>query len=219
MARLITEERRVLTGSLHTVPDIHRLFNFHKCDWMARDPGTYREEMFETQVAPTALVDDTVLDALFSGTAEEGLAQTHAKGKRHRSHRTEKEKAHKRQRRQEKEARRASIADEELRQQRVRERVVGASSSAPVVEVQPVLRDVVSTTNGTEGAMIADMGTTEGALLLFQRAPGNQTPLLVDDSPALCATGLLHPIHFLLLFLYALWTIASIFVGGGVNGL
>ncbi|KAG5591370.1 hypothetical protein H5410_041884 [Solanum commersonii] len=45
MARLITEERRVLTGSLHTVPDIHRLFNLHKCDWMARDPGTYSEEI------------------------------------------------------------------------------------------------------------------------------------------------------------------------------
>ncbi|KAG5596525.1 hypothetical protein H5410_037757, partial [Solanum commersonii] len=38
-------ERRVLTGSLHTVPDIHRLFNLHKCDWMARDPGTYSEEI------------------------------------------------------------------------------------------------------------------------------------------------------------------------------
>uniref|UniRef100_M1DNE5 Integrase core domain containing protein n=1 Tax=Solanum tuberosum TaxID=4113 RepID=M1DNE5_SOLTU len=49
----------------------------------------------ETQVAPTALADDTVLDALFSGTAEEGLAPTHAKGKRHRSHHTEKGKAHK----------------------------------------------------------------------------------------------------------------------------
>ena len=45
MARTITEERRVLTGSLHTVPEIHRLFNLHKCDWMARDPGTYSEEM------------------------------------------------------------------------------------------------------------------------------------------------------------------------------
>uniref|UniRef100_M1DXB6 Integrase core domain containing protein n=1 Tax=Solanum tuberosum TaxID=4113 RepID=M1DXB6_SOLTU len=45
MARLITEERRVLTGSLHTVSDIHRLFNLHKCDWMARDPGTYSEEI------------------------------------------------------------------------------------------------------------------------------------------------------------------------------
>uniref|UniRef100_M1DTN4 Integrase core domain containing protein n=1 Tax=Solanum tuberosum TaxID=4113 RepID=M1DTN4_SOLTU len=33
----------------------------------------------EPQVAPTALADDTVLDALFSGTAEEGLAPTHAK--------------------------------------------------------------------------------------------------------------------------------------------
>ncbi|KAG5632062.1 hypothetical protein H5410_003779 [Solanum commersonii] len=45
MARLITEERRVLMGSLHTVPNIHRLFNLHKFDWMARDPGTYSEEI------------------------------------------------------------------------------------------------------------------------------------------------------------------------------
>ncbi|KAG5630291.1 hypothetical protein H5410_002008 [Solanum commersonii] len=45
MARLITEERKVLTRSLHTDPDIHRLFNLHKCDWMARDPGTYSEEI------------------------------------------------------------------------------------------------------------------------------------------------------------------------------
>uniref|UniRef100_M1DF31 Integrase core domain containing protein n=1 Tax=Solanum tuberosum TaxID=4113 RepID=M1DF31_SOLTU len=45
MVRLITEERRVLTGSLHTVPDIHRPFNLHKCDWMARDPITYSEEI------------------------------------------------------------------------------------------------------------------------------------------------------------------------------
>ncbi|KAG5581728.1 hypothetical protein H5410_052355 [Solanum commersonii] len=45
MTRLITEERRVLTGCLHTVLDIHRLFNLHKCNWMARDPGTYSEEI------------------------------------------------------------------------------------------------------------------------------------------------------------------------------
>uniref|UniRef100_M1DXV1 Integrase core domain containing protein n=1 Tax=Solanum tuberosum TaxID=4113 RepID=M1DXV1_SOLTU len=31
-ARIVTEEHRVLTGSLHTVPDIYRLFNLHKCD-------------------------------------------------------------------------------------------------------------------------------------------------------------------------------------------
>uniref|UniRef100_M1DGP2 Integrase core domain containing protein n=1 Tax=Solanum tuberosum TaxID=4113 RepID=M1DGP2_SOLTU len=61
----------------------------------------------ETQAAPTTLDDDTVLDALFSGTAEEGPAPTHAKGKQHHSHRMEEEKAYKRQRRQEKEARRA----------------------------------------------------------------------------------------------------------------
>uniref|UniRef100_M1DI20 Integrase core domain containing protein n=1 Tax=Solanum tuberosum TaxID=4113 RepID=M1DI20_SOLTU len=124
------------------------------------DLASLRTDVDTILAAPSV---DTVLDALFSGTTEEGLTLTHAKGKRHRSHRTEEEKAHKRQRRQEKEARRASIADKELRQQRVRERVAWASSSAPVVEVQPVLRDVVSTTDGTEGAMIPDVGTTEGS--------------------------------------------------------
>ncbi|KAG5599533.1 hypothetical protein H5410_030903 [Solanum commersonii] len=39
----------------------------------------------EPQVAPVALADDTVLNVLFSGTAEEELSPTHAKGKRHRS--------------------------------------------------------------------------------------------------------------------------------------
>ena len=42
------------------------------------------------------------------------------------------------------------MVDEELRQQRVRERVAGASSSAPVAEVQPILRDVVSTSDGAK---------------------------------------------------------------------
>ena len=61
MARTITEERRVLTGSLHTVPDIHRLFNFHRCDWMARDPGTYSEEMVrEFYVSYAATLRDSI---------------------------------------------------------------------------------------------------------------------------------------------------------------
>ncbi|KAG5604757.1 hypothetical protein H5410_026249, partial [Solanum commersonii] len=29
----------------YIVPDIYRLFNLHKCGWMARDPGTYNEEI------------------------------------------------------------------------------------------------------------------------------------------------------------------------------
>uniref|UniRef100_M1DCL0 Integrase core domain containing protein n=1 Tax=Solanum tuberosum TaxID=4113 RepID=M1DCL0_SOLTU len=138
----------------------------------------------ETEAAPTALADDTVLDALFSGTTEERPAPTHAKGKRHRSHCTEEEKAHKRQHRQEKEARKASIVDEELHQQRVRERVAGALSSVPVAEVQPVVRDVVSTTDGavrlmestTESAMIADVGTTEGTTTTVPTGSGKPDP-------------------------------------------
>uniref|UniRef100_M1DYJ7 Integrase core domain containing protein n=1 Tax=Solanum tuberosum TaxID=4113 RepID=M1DYJ7_SOLTU len=110
----------------------------------------------ETQVAPTALASGTVLIAL------------------------RKRKLN----RQGKEARRASIVDEELRQQRVRERVAGASNSAPVVEVQPVLRDIVSTTDGavrsiestTEGTMIADVGTTEGAPTIVLAGSGKPDP-------------------------------------------
>uniref|UniRef100_M1DWJ2 Uncharacterized protein n=1 Tax=Solanum tuberosum TaxID=4113 RepID=M1DWJ2_SOLTU len=87
-------------------------------------------------------------------------------------------------RRQEKEARRASIVAEELRQQRVRERVVGASTSAPVAEVQPVVKDVVSTTDGakkllestTEGAMIANVGTSEGAPTVGPAGSGKSDP-------------------------------------------
>ncbi|KAG5606581.1 hypothetical protein H5410_028073 [Solanum commersonii] len=45
MAQIVTEERRVLTRSLHTIPDIYQLFNLHKCECITPDPGTYSEEM------------------------------------------------------------------------------------------------------------------------------------------------------------------------------
>uniref|UniRef100_M1DW94 Integrase core domain containing protein n=1 Tax=Solanum tuberosum TaxID=4113 RepID=M1DW94_SOLTU len=138
----------------------------------------------EHQAAPTALADDTVLDALFSGTTEEEPEPTHTKGKRHRSSRTEEENAQKRQRRQEKASRKASILDEELRQRRVRESVAGSSSSAPVVEVPPVVRDVVSITDGavrviestTEGVMMDDVGTTEGNPTIVPAGSGKPDP-------------------------------------------
>uniref|UniRef100_M1DJI3 Integrase core domain containing protein n=1 Tax=Solanum tuberosum TaxID=4113 RepID=M1DJI3_SOLTU len=81
MARLITEERRVLTGSLHTVPDIHRLFNFHKCDWMARDPGTYSEEIvqeFYALYAATLREFDYRWDIVRSGAFQRNANQREA---------------------------------------------------------------------------------------------------------------------------------------------
>uniref|UniRef100_M1DY80 Late blight resistance protein n=1 Tax=Solanum tuberosum TaxID=4113 RepID=M1DY80_SOLTU len=74
--------------------------------------------------------------------------------------------------------------DEELRQQKVRESVAGASRSAPVVEVLPVVRDDVSTTDGavkvtestTESAMMDDVGTTEGDLSIVPAVPGEPDP-------------------------------------------
>uniref|UniRef100_M1D9F3 Integrase core domain containing protein n=1 Tax=Solanum tuberosum TaxID=4113 RepID=M1D9F3_SOLTU len=138
----------------------------------------------EPQAAPTAMADDTVLDALFSGTVEEGPEPTHIKGKRHYSSRTEEEKAQKRQRRQEKKAMKASILDEELRQQRVCENITVTSSSAPVVKDPPIMRDVVSPTDGvvrvtgstTEGVMMDDVGTTEGDLSMVPAGSGKPDP-------------------------------------------
>uniref|UniRef100_M1DGJ1 Integrase core domain containing protein n=1 Tax=Solanum tuberosum TaxID=4113 RepID=M1DGJ1_SOLTU len=133
----------------------------------------FASPIVETQAAPTALADDTVMDALFSGTIDEGIEPTDAKGKRHHSSRTEEEKAQKRQRRQEKEARKTSILDEELRQRRMRESAAGASSSAPIVEVPPVVRDVLST---TDGAMMDDVGTTEGDPTIVPAGSGKPDP-------------------------------------------
>lgn len=45
MTQLVTAERRVLTRSLHKVPEVHKWFNLHKFEWMARSLGTYCEEI------------------------------------------------------------------------------------------------------------------------------------------------------------------------------
>uniref|UniRef100_M1DC75 Integrase core domain containing protein n=1 Tax=Solanum tuberosum TaxID=4113 RepID=M1DC75_SOLTU len=45
MARLIIEDRRALTGNFHTMPNIQALFQRHRCEWMARSPGSYSEEI------------------------------------------------------------------------------------------------------------------------------------------------------------------------------
>uniref|UniRef100_M1DMJ6 Integrase core domain containing protein n=1 Tax=Solanum tuberosum TaxID=4113 RepID=M1DMJ6_SOLTU len=200
MARLITEERRVLTGSLHTVPEIHHLFQRHKYEWMAREPGTYSEEIVRefyasyadtlrdsirknarpTTQAPltTTLVRKFSVDisetTIRRGDAEEQPKSICARGKRHRSRHTyeatEDEKAKKREHKQEKQAKRASILDEQLCQERVCESVAGASSSMPILDVPNTVGHDVSTTDGAvrmidhtiKGSVIADVGTTEG---------------------------------------------------------
>ena len=45
MTRTLTLERRVLTGSLPTMPEIHNLFTRHRLEWTARPLGRYSEEM------------------------------------------------------------------------------------------------------------------------------------------------------------------------------
>lgn len=45
IARLVSEERRILTSSLHTAPDIQKLFQRYRCEWMARSLGCFSEEI------------------------------------------------------------------------------------------------------------------------------------------------------------------------------
>ncbi|KAK4713502.1 hypothetical protein R3W88_019409 [Solanum pinnatisectum] len=71
---------------------------------------------------------------------------------------------------QNEQARRASIVDEELRQQRAHESIIGALSSRPTIEAMTVVGDDVSTINSavrvtastTDGAEIDGVGTIEG---------------------------------------------------------
>ena len=45
MTQTLTLERRVVTGSLPTMLDIHNLFTKHRLEWTARSLGHYSEEL------------------------------------------------------------------------------------------------------------------------------------------------------------------------------
>lgn len=47
MTRLVMVKRRVLTRSLHTVLDVHKLFTRYCLKWIARILGTYSEEIVQ----------------------------------------------------------------------------------------------------------------------------------------------------------------------------
>ena len=47
MTRTLTLERRVLTGNLPTMLEIHNLFTRHRLEWTARPLGCYSEEMIQ----------------------------------------------------------------------------------------------------------------------------------------------------------------------------
>ena len=52
MTQLVIVEQRVLTRSLHTVPDVHNLFTCHKLELMARNLGSYSEEIVRELYVP-----------------------------------------------------------------------------------------------------------------------------------------------------------------------
>ena len=45
MTQTLTLERRVLTGSIPTMPEIYNLFTTHQLEWTARLLGRYSEEL------------------------------------------------------------------------------------------------------------------------------------------------------------------------------
>uniref|UniRef100_M1DIZ9 Integrase core domain containing protein n=1 Tax=Solanum tuberosum TaxID=4113 RepID=M1DIZ9_SOLTU len=114
----------------------------------------------EPKSASTAPVDNMVLDALFGDEMTPPTSSRHA-GKLPRSSRafdnTEVGRSSKRESQETKAARRASIIDEELRQQRII--VIGVGASSTVSTTNGAVRVQVST---TEGAKVVDMGTTKG---------------------------------------------------------
>ncbi|KAK4724067.1 hypothetical protein R3W88_026846 [Solanum pinnatisectum] len=78
--------------------------------------------------------------------------------------------------------RKASIVDEELHEQRVRESTLGALSSRPTIEA--TMQDDVGTTDGvvrvidrtTKGDVIDDVGTTEGDPSVVPVGSGKRDP-------------------------------------------
>lgn len=156
--RLDAFELRVLERSSPTV-DVNTLQK--EIESLCADiTGLLSPPKTEPESAPTESIDDTMLSALF----RDGMPPPdsfHNTGKHARScftsDDTEAGRASKRECQQTKASRRASIVDEELRQQQARKISVGASSS-------------VSTTDGTvrvdvsitEGAEMVDASTTDG---------------------------------------------------------
>uniref|UniRef100_M1DN92 Integrase core domain containing protein n=1 Tax=Solanum tuberosum TaxID=4113 RepID=M1DN92_SOLTU len=110
--------------------------------------GILATPTIEPQAAPKALYDDTVLNALVGTQRSNPIPHVP----------------------EEKQAKRASIIDEQLHQESIRDSVAGASSSVPVFDVPNTGGHDVNTTNGavrligstTEGAVIVNVGTTKG---------------------------------------------------------
>ena len=66
-------ERRVLKGSLHTVPEVQNLFTCHKLEWMARSLETYREKVVREFYAAYV----AILRVLYTGDGTCQIGTTH----------------------------------------------------------------------------------------------------------------------------------------------
>uniref|UniRef100_M1DXG2 Integrase core domain containing protein n=1 Tax=Solanum tuberosum TaxID=4113 RepID=M1DXG2_SOLTU len=189
MRKLIAEseervEKRMEVKTDQKIQAVHKRLDAFELRVLERPAPTTHMLSFRIELA--SLRAD--VDAILATPVVEPQAAPSALGKRHRSspktELTEEENARKRECIQEKKVQKASIIDEQLRQQRAREMVAGASSSMPIYEVLPTVADDVSTTWGgvrptystTEGAVTKDVGTTEGDPTVAVEKSGKPDP-------------------------------------------
>ena len=80
MTRTLTLERRVLSGSLPTIPEIHNLFTRHRLRWTARPLGRYSEEMVREFYASYVATLRSYIDRRASPTKQAPLEHVRVRG-------------------------------------------------------------------------------------------------------------------------------------------
>ena len=133
----------------------------------------------ESEAPSAEPAEDTVMAAQFA-TSDFPPPPPREHAKSHRGRAEDEARARKKERREMEAARRASLDEEEARQMRAEELVVGASSSR-----------TVEIAGGTADSVVDAEDTTEGAQITEEVGSGESDPPSSLLS-ALCAPGLLH---------------------------
>ena len=80
MTRTLTLERRVLTGSLPSMPEIHNLFTRHRLEWTAHPLGRYSEEVVREFYASYVATLRSQIDRRASPAKQAPLEQVRVRG-------------------------------------------------------------------------------------------------------------------------------------------
>ena len=80
MTRTLTLERRVLTGILQTMPEIHNLFTRHRLEWTPRPLGRYSEELVREFYASYVTTLQSQIDRQAAPAKQAPLEQVRVRG-------------------------------------------------------------------------------------------------------------------------------------------